>query len=284
MTNYFEKFINTLSNNGWSKLFKSAAEHLPDEVSRINSTLTSLDQSGKKWYPSPENVFRAFSKSDINDTKVIIIGQDPYHTPGSANGLSFGYNCKVFPNVKKKIIEDKGLEVFDSDLTVTMPPSLRNIFKELCFEYNCYSISIPTNLDYWSEQGVLLINTSLTVSEGLAGSHANIGWDNILGYVMRDFYSARDLQTGSVTLVWGNHASKFVGSLWPSLNCLGRNVVLKSSHPSPFSANRGFFGCNHFKMTNEHLEKLSLTPIDWIGENIVVDDFLRNLEVKYGKL
>lgn len=186
------------------------------------------EYSEKKIYPPGPYIFRAFDLVDFEKVKVVIIGQDPYHTPGVANGLAFS------ANPDKKI-----------------PPSLLNIFKEI---RNEFGKEIPNNPDLsrWAEQGVLLLNATLTVESGKAGSHQNQGWEDFTNAVIKTISEKRERV---VFMLWGAYAQKKEGLIDPK-----KHLILKSSHPSPFSADRGFFGNNHFKLANEYLGNKS---IDW---------------------
>jgi len=182
-------------------------------------------------YPKGGNIFRAFDKCDPDNLKVVIIGQDPYHGPGQANGLCFSVNDGV-----------------------QFPPSLVNIFKEI---HDDTGRPIPPdgNLDRWAEQGVLLLNAVLTVRAHLAASHAGRGWERFTDAVVRKIAETRQ---GIVYMLWGSYAQKKAEMVDPT-----RNLVLKSVHPSPLSAHRGFFGCKHFSKANEYLVAHGKTPIEW---------------------
>lgn len=190
----------------------------------------------KTIFPPMENIFNAFHKTSFANTKVVILGQDPYHQKGQAHGLSFSVN--------------KGIKI---------PPSLQNIYKELKDDLG---IKIPNNgfLEKWAEQGVLLLNTTLTVVEGNANSHQNIGWSNFTDYVILELNKK---ETPVVFILWGNNAI--------SKEKLIKNkshLILKSVHPSPLSASRGFFGSRPFSKTNEFLKANGLEEIDWQIEDI----------------
>ncbi len=182
-------------------------------------------------YPSKVDVFNAFNFCSIEDTKVVIIGQDPYHGKGQANGLCF--------SVKEK---------------VAIPPSLRNIFKEI---HDDLKKPIPENgnLERWAKQGVLLLNNTLTVRENLAGSHRKMGWEEFTNSII-SFVSQKKF--GMVFLLWGKDAQ-----CKESLIDYQKHLILKSAHPSPLSAFNGFFGCKHFSQTNTYLALQGLNPINW---------------------
>lgn len=181
-------------------------------------------------YPKPENVFNALNYCSLENLKVIIIGQDPYHEPGQAHGLSFSVENNI-----------------------SYPPSLQNIFKELKSEMN---VSIKTgNLSYWAKQGVLLLNTVLTVEKGRANSHKGKGWEK---FTTRIICEINKLNKPIVFLLWGNSAQSFIKHLNNP-----NHLILKSVHPSPLSAYNGFFGNNHFILANNFLKANNVKEIDW---------------------
>lgn len=187
-------------------------------------------------YPKPENVFNALNIVPYDKVKVVIIGQDPYHGVNQAHGLSF--------SVEKDI---------------NIPPSLRNIYKELADDMNCY---IPNhgNLTKWAKQGVLLLNSVLTVRAGNPNSHKGKGWEQITSRIV-DLLN--DREDPVIFMLWGGNA-KALGK-----NINSRHYVLNAMHPSPMSANQGgWFGCKHFSRANDFLIKNGKTPIDWQIENI----------------
>jgi len=188
-----------------------------------------------KIYPPGSLIFSAFNLTPLTAVKVVIIGQDPYHGKDQAHGLCFS-------------VPD-GIQI---------PPSLVNIYKEL---NNELGIPIPKtgNLESWARQGVLLLNATLTVRAGNAGSHQGKGWENFTDTVIK---TVSDLRAGVVFLLWGKFAQDK-----QSLIDEEKHFILKAPHPSPFSANRGFFGCGHFSETNHILSKNGLTEIDWNPEN-----------------
>lgn len=182
-------------------------------------------------YPPGREIFRAFDCADFEGIKVVIIGQDPYHGPGQANGLCFSVRDGV-----------------------PFPPSLRNIFKEI---QNDLSKPIPESgdLERWAQQGVLLLNATLTVRASSAGSHQNKGWEQFTNAVIK---AISDNKTNVVFLLWGAYAQK-KGEIIDR----NKHLVLMSAHPSPFSADRGFFGNKHFSKTNEYLKSKGLKEIEW---------------------
>lgn len=190
----------------------------------------------RKIFPPPQDMFNAFGFTPLSEVKVVILGQDPYHNDGQANGLCF--------SVKKE---------------VDIPPSLVNIYKELHNDCGCY---IPDNgcLEKWAKQGVLLLNTVLTVRAHQANSHRGIGWEQFTDAVIRVL---NEQDRPIVYLLWGRPAqTKEVMLNNP------KQLVLKAPHPSPLSASRGFFGCRHFSQTNAFLTRSGMEPIDWQIENI----------------
>ncbi|MEM6829579.1 MAG: uracil-DNA glycosylase [Bacteroidota bacterium] len=185
----------------------------------------------QKIYPPGSLIFSAFDHCPFNETRVVIVGQDPYHGAGQANGLCFSVNDGV-----------------------RSPPSLQNIFKEIQSDLG---IPFPPNgnLERWADQGVLLLNATLTVRASQAGSHQNKGWEEFTDAVLRRVSENKE---GVVFLLWGAYAQKkgaFIDQ--------HKHLVLKAAHPSPFSANNGFFGCKHFSKTNQYLVSKGLKSINW---------------------
>ncbi|XP_044968514.1 uracil-DNA glycosylase, mitochondrial [Hordeum vulgare subsp. vulgare] len=182
-------------------------------------------------YPPPHLVFHALHTTPFHDVKAVIIGQDPYHGPGQAMGLSFSV--------------PEGIKI---------PSSLQNIFKELHKDVGC---TIPShgNLERWAVQGILMLNTVLTVREHQANSHAKKGWEQFTDAVIKTISQKK---SGLVFILWGNSAQAKIRLIDET-----KHHILKSAHPSGLSANRGFFGCRHFSQTNEILERLGLSTIDW---------------------
>jgi len=210
-------------------------EFLRDELNSNNfqAIMSALAIERKNFTIFPENdeIFRAFNFTIPSNIKVVIIGQDPYHGKGQAHGLSFSV-----PN------------------GVKTPPSLRNIFIELQSDLKYY-ISSNGNLESWAKQGVLLLNSTLTVKEKKAGSHQKIGWELFTDSIIKKI---SDKNEGVVFLLWGAFAQK--KSL---LIDTRRHHILTTTHPSPFSAYRGFFGCKHFSKTNKILLNNNQKPINW---------------------
>lgn len=187
--------------------------------------------SGKVVYPRNSEVFNALALTPFQDVKVVILGQDPYHGPNQAHGLCFSVKPPTPP-----------------------PPSLVNIFLELRSDLG---IQRPNhgNLESWAKQGVLLLNSVLTVEEGKAGSHANKGWERFTSKVIEELNARRQ---NIVFLLWGAYAQKKADFVDRT-----RHLVLTAPHPSPLSAHRGFLGCKHFSQANSYLERHGLPPIDW---------------------
>ena len=182
-------------------------------------------------FPAGGNIFRAFDKCPLDRLKVVIIGQDPYHGPGQANGLCFSVNEGI-----------------------AFPPSLQNIFKEVHADTGA-DIPLSGNLDRWAEQGVLLLNAVLTVRAHQAASHAGRGWEQFTDAVVRAIAERKE---GVVYMLWGSYAQKKGAIADP-----GRNLILRAVHPSPLSAYRGFFGCKHFSQANDYLRSIGKEPIVW---------------------
>ncbi len=182
-------------------------------------------------FPAGRNIFRAFDKCPFETLKVVVIGQDPYHGVGQANGLCFSVNDGV-----------------------PFPPSLQNIFQEISDDVGT-PVPSSGNLDRWAEQGVLLLNSVLTVRAHQAASHAGRGWEQFTDAVVRIIAERKQ---ELVYMLWGSYAQRKGQMADPS-----RNLILKSVHPSPLSVYRGFFGCRHFSQANAYLESVGKTPIVW---------------------
>lgn len=196
----------------------------------IKKTLIEEKRQHVVYPPSPL-IFNAFNLTPFDNVKVVIIGQDPYHNIGQAHGLAFS----VPDGIQK-------------------PPSLQNIFKELNQDLG---IAIPTtgNLEKWAKEGVLLLNASLTVRANMAASHAKIGWQKFTDAAIK---ALSDKKQNLVFILWGNYAIAK-----ENLIDHNKHLILKTVHPSPLSASRGFFGCHHFSKTNEYLINHNIKPIDW---------------------
>lgn len=188
-------------------------------------------KSGKTIYPKPQNIFNAFNLCPLSDVKVVIIGQDPYHEPGQAHGLCFSV--------------ENGID---------LPPSLVNIYKEIESDIG-HKSRTNGDLSDWARQGVLLLNSTLTVRAHQAASHSGKGWETFTDAVIR---AVSENRKNVVYLLWGSFAQKKADVVNTE-----QNLILKSAHPSPLSAYRGFFGNHHFSKTNEYLIAHGETPIDW---------------------
>ena len=188
-------------------------------------------ESGKNIYPEEKHIFESFRLTPFKDVKVVILGQDPYHGAGQAHGLSF--------SVKRGI---------------KIPPSLKNIFKELSEDV---SIDLPSHgcLEAWAKQGVLLLNAVLTVEEGRAGSHHKKGWEKFTDRVVEILNTKKE---NLVFILWGDTAQKKAEKVDPH-----KHLILKSVHPSPLSYYRGFLGSKPFSQANTYLKKQGIQPIDW---------------------
>ena len=188
--------------------------------------------AGTLVYPPAADVFNAFKVTEFKQVKVVILGQDPYHGAGQAHGLSFSVQAGIAPQ-----------------------PSLVNIYKELADDIAGFQIPAHGCLQHWAEQGVLLLNTVLTVRAGQAHSHAALGWETFTDRVIAMLNQERE---GLVFLLWGSHAQKKGAFIDRNRHC-----VLTAPHPSPLSAYRGFFGCKHFSQANAYLQQQGLAAIDW---------------------
>lgn len=182
-------------------------------------------------YPPVENIFSALNQTSFNKVKVVIMGQDPYHSPNQANGLAFSVNKNI-----------------------RVPPSLRNIYKELQSDIAC-NIPDHGDLSSWAKQGVLLLNATLTVTAGKAGSHQNKGWESFTDTIIKTLSQNKE---HIVFILWGAYA-KGKESLIDDT----KHLILKAAHPSPLSANNGFFGCGHFSKANEYLKNHGMEEINW---------------------
>ena len=203
-----------------------------DELRIIDNKLFEISNN-EIIYPNAFDIFRAFSKFELADTRVVILGQDPYHGVGEANGLAFSVN-------------------FD----IKTPPSLRNIYKELELEFGNAQIHSGDRLISWANQGVLLLNATLSVVKDKPNSLADIGWQAVTDKIISEVSKKA---SNVVFMLWGSFAQKKA-----SLIDGTRHFVLTTTHPSPLSAYRGFLGCNHFKLANEYLVQNNKTPIAWI--------------------
>ena len=221
-------------NNDWNELLQTfcRSEKMQELEVNINKYFSNTD----KIYPPKNLIFNALNKTSFADVKAVILGQDPYHQKGQAHGLSFSV-----PN------------------GIPLPPSLKNIFKELADDINCM---IPSSgcLEPWARQGVLLLNTTLTVVDSQPLSHNNLGWELFTTEVIRLLMSKK---TPVSFILWGGHAKRKVHNLLKNSNDYSHHLFLESAHPSPLSSYRGFFGSKPFSQTNSFLEKNGMTPIQW---------------------
>lgn len=213
---------------GWKKILWE--EFQSPYFSQLKEFLVQ-ESASRKIYPPGKLIFNAFQHTPFSQVKAVILGQDPYHGAGQAHGL-----CFSVPQAVKS------------------PPSLVNIFKELQSDLG---IPVPAhgNLESWANQGVLLLNATLTVRAGEAGSHQNRGWETFTDAVIANISKQKN---NVVFLLWGRYAQAKEALVDGS-----KHLVLKAAHPSPFSAYNGFFGCRHFSKTNQYLEQNGLNPINW---------------------
>ncbi len=207
-----------------------SAEFDKDYFIKLTNFVRDEYMSGKQIFPAAKNIFNAFNLCPLDKVKVVIIGQDPYHEPGQAHGLCFS----VLP-------------------PTPIPPSLQNIYKEIESDIGRPS-STHGDLTHWAEQGVLLLNATLTVRAHAAASHAGMGWEQFTDAVI----AACSARENIVYMLWGSYAQRKA-----QIVDANRNLVLKSVHPSPLSAYHGFFGNHHFSRANEYLAQHGKEPIDW---------------------
>lgn len=219
------------------RLDASWLSHLQDEFSQpymhgLKQFLREQKQAGSVIYPAGSQYFKALNSTPVDDVRVVILGQDPYHGPNQAHGLSFSVPVGVRP-----------------------PPSLINIFKEIESDLD---IRQPGHgcLSGWAQRGVLLLNSVLTVERGQAGSHRDRGWESFTDKIIHTLNEQRE---GLVFMLWGGYAQRKGAFIDPS-----RHLVLKAPHPSPLSAHRGFLGCRHFSRANQYLQARGLQEIDWL--------------------
>lgn len=217
------------------KITKNWLEVLKDEFEKpyFKDIQTFIKQEKTKHtiYPETENIFNALNYCKFEDVKVVIIGQDPYHEPNQAMGLSF--------SVPEGVV---------------LPPSLKNIFKEISSDLGITPLN-SGDLRRWAKQGVLLLNTVLTVRRGMANSHKGKGWENLTTKIIEKI---NEKNTPTVFLLWGGNAKAFIPLITNK-----KHLILTSVHPSPLSAYNGFFGCKHFSKCNDFLRQNNLQEIDW---------------------
>ncbi|MFD2512412.1 uracil-DNA glycosylase [Pontibacter locisalis] len=214
-----ESWQNVLQDEFEKPYFKNLVSYVKDEY------------TSQKVYPAGNQIFNAFQMCPFDEVKVVILGQDPYHGPNQANGLAFSVSDKV-----------------------RTPPSLLNIFKEIKSDLG-KDMPATGNLERWAQQGVLLLNATLTVRAGNAGSHQKKGWEEFTDAVVQ---KVNDLKEHVVFMLWGNYAQKKGAFIDES-----KHLVLKAAHPSPFAADRGFFGSRHFSKANKYLQEHGKEPINW---------------------
>ncbi len=217
----------------WKAALRSEFEQ--PYMQKLRAFLAAEMRAGKQIFPPGNQIFAALDSTPLDQVKVVIIGQDPYHGPGQAHGLCFS----VQPGVQ-------------------VPPSLVNIFKEIMAEFPEEERRFDGRhgcLEPWARQGVLLLNAVLSVERGKAGSHQGQGWETFTDAVVSHLNAVREHM---VFLLWGSYAQKKGAALDRSRHC-----VLSAPHPSPLSAHRGFFGSNHFRDANGYLERHGMAPIDW---------------------
>lgn len=202
-----------------------------DYFKNILGSIENARANGKVIYPSNQNMFNALKLTELSDIKAVILGQDPYHGPNQAHGLAFSVNKEI-----------------------PKPPSLKNIFKELNADLG---IREPGhgNLEGWAKEGVLLLNSVLSVQANNAGSHREFGWEEFTDKVIEII---NDKLENVVFLLWGSYAQKKASFVDASKHC-----ILKAPHPSPLSAHRGFLGCKHFSKTNDYLKSVQKNEINW---------------------
>lgn len=219
--------------NSWDVLLKE--EFSKDYYKELQDFLAE-EYENHIIHPEKNEIFSALSATSYEDTRVVIFGQDPYHGENQAHGMAFSVKVGV-----------------------DIPPSLRNMYKELNQELGCY---IPNHgcLEKWAKQGVLLLNASLTVRDGEANSHKGKGWEKVTDRITTILNNRRE---SVIFILWGNDAKKK-----EELITAPQHIILSAAHPSPLSASRGFFGCGHFEKVNNILTALNQEPIDWQIENV----------------
>ena len=218
------------SLNTWETIIDD--ERSKDYFKEVVAFVENERNTGKVIFPAEEHVFSAFEMTPFKDVKVVIIGQDPYHGPDQAHGLAFS----VLPGVK-------------------IPPSLRNMYKELQQDIDGFVVPSHGYLNVWASQGVLMLNTVLTVEQGKAHSHAKCGWEIFTDAIVEHL---NEREEPIIFLLWGAHAQK----KGQAIN-VEKHYVLTAPHPSPLSARRGFFGCQHFSKVNQILSEGEQPLIDW---------------------
>ena len=220
--------INSITSKKWKKILH--LEFSKDYFKNLNNFLIE-EYKNYTVYPKKEHIFAAINKTEFEKVKIVIIGQDPYHGKNQANGIAFSVNDNI-----------------------TNPPSLKNILKELADDLNKDTKHV--NLVDWANQGVLLLNSILTVRESLPGSHKNKGWEIFTDFLIESLANERK---NLIFIIWGAQAKKKITSI-----DLSNHYILESPHPSPLSSYRGFFGCKHFSKANKILRNLNKKEIKWV--------------------
>ena len=220
--------IDSIISGKWRKILKS--EFSKEYFKNLNNFLIEEDKK-HNLFPEKEKIFAAINKTEFDKVKIIILGQDPYHGINQANGIAFSVNDKT-----------------------PSPPSLKNIFKELSSDLNKDTNNVKLN--NWAKQGVLLLNSILTVREDEPCSHQNKGWEIFTDKIVESLANKRQ---GLIFIIWGSKAKKKIKSI-----DLSNHYVLESSHPSPLSSYKGFFGCRHFSKSNKILRSLNKKEIQWV--------------------
>tara|TARA_B100000530_G_scaffold82563_1_gene50202 strand:+ start:84 stop:755 length:672 start_codon:yes stop_codon:yes gene_type:complete len=220
--------INSIISEKWKKILHS--EFSKDYFKNLNNFLIE-EYKNYTVYPKKEHIFAAINKTEFEKVKIVIIGQDPYHGKNQANGIAFSVNDNI-----------------------TNPPSLKNILKELADDLNKDTKHV--NLVDWANQGVLLLNSILTVRESFPGSHKNKGWEIFTDFLIESLVNKRK---NLIFIIWGAQAKKKITSI-----DLSNHYILESPHPSPLSSYRGFFGCKHFSKANKILRNLNKKEIKWV--------------------
>ncbi len=228
MSNNIE--MTTTMEKSWLKITEE--EFKQPYMKVLKAFLLEEEAKDHVIYPKNQHVFNAFQHTPFEQVKVVILGQDPYHGDGQAHGLSFSV--------------EKGIKI---------PPSLKNIYKELNTDIQDFQIPHHGNLTSWADQGVLLLNATLTVRAKEPGSHQGKGWETFTDQIIRTISQKRK---GVIFLLWGKYAQQK-----SVLIDEAKHTIFKTSHPSPFSAYQGFLGCKHFSKTNTQLKIQGLLPIDW---------------------
>lgn len=223
--------LNPQLEDGWKKAL--VEEFGAEYIKELKKKLVEEMKAGIVLYPPAKQIFNAFNLTPFDKVKVVILGQDPYHGKGQAHGLSFSVSDGI-----------------------NLPPSLANIFKEIESDLSVKISKTNGNLENWANQGILLLNAILTVRANSPASHRNIGWEKLTNATIK---ALSDKKEHLVFLLWGKFAQEK-----ENLIDTKKHLVLKAPHPSPFSANSGFFGCKHFSKTNEYLIKTGQTPIEWV--------------------